>query len=151
MIPVSIEHIGDILYYRPHADHVQVAELGILPEAEIFVGYIAPADDRDLVVDGERLVVHAPVDSAESRQRALRPARGAAVKRVEYSNLEVRVRMQRRQTDVVATRKHVVHQQPHANAAIGCLQKPVDKYATDDVVLDQVVLQVDALLGTFCE
>ena len=91
MVPVRIEHVGHILHDRADPHHVQVAEFRVFANPEVFVGYVAPADNRDLVVDREGLVVHAAVYSPEAGQGALDPASSTAMERVEYPNLEIGV------------------------------------------------------------
>ena len=56
--------------------------------------------------------------------------------------------MQGSHPDVITGREHVIEQQAHANATIGCLQQLVNENPADDIVLDQVILHVDALLGS---
>ena len=110
MVPERVEHRGNILNNRSDTDDIEVAELGVFPRSEVLVGDVPPADDRDLVVDREGLVVHAPVDAADVADRAQRAAGGAAFEGVEDPDLEVRVRVQCRQPDVETGREHVVDQ-----------------------------------------
>ncbi len=53
MVPVGIEHVRNFLHDGPDSNDVEVTELGILADAEVFICDIAAADDRNLVVDGE--------------------------------------------------------------------------------------------------
>ena len=61
MIPETIECRGYRRCNRSEGEYVEVEKLGVCGELKILVGDIAPADDRRLIVDGERFVVHAPV------------------------------------------------------------------------------------------
>ena len=89
--------------------------------------------------------MHAAVDAPETGQRTLGPAGGPAMERIKDANLEVRMRIQRCEADVVTGRKHVIDQQTHPHAPIRSLQEIVEKDPSYYVVLDQVVLDVDAL------
>ncbi len=110
VIPVHVEHIGHVLHDRSDADDVQVAELGVFSHAEVFVSDVAPADDRNLVIDREGLVVHAAIYPSETGQGALESPGRATVEGVEYAYLEVRVRVERGDADVVTGREHVIQQ-----------------------------------------
>ena len=87
-----------------------------LAGVEVLVADIAPADHAGQVVDGERLVVHATVQSLEVEQIAER-TRAASRERVEQSHLDIRLRGERGERLVEPRRVGVVEQQAHAHAA----------------------------------
>ena len=95
--------------------------------------------------------MHASIDPPKALECRLNLAARSAVKRVVNPDLEVRVRVECCKTDVVAGGEHVVDQQAHAHAAVGGLQEFGDERTADDVILDQVVLDVDAALGRLGE
>ena len=65
-VPVPVELRRDIAHDRADRDDVEVREPDPLARAEVLVADVAAADDRHLVVGGERLVVHAAVQRAKS-------------------------------------------------------------------------------------
>ena len=69
-VPVAVEDLAGLPGHRADAKHVKVMEIEFGIEAEIFVTEIAPADDRDPVVDHHLLVVHAPVQALEVSRHA---------------------------------------------------------------------------------
>src|SRR5210317_459400 len=140
MIPVGIEHVRYVLHDATDSDDVEVTELGVFSHPEILVGDIAPADNRYLVIDSERLVVHAAVNAPEPGQGALGPPGRTAVERIEYTDLEVRMRVQRGHANVVARCEHVVEQESDTYAAVGRLEQIIDEHAADEVAFDEVVL-----------
>ena len=107
MIPVGVEHRRHFLHDRANCDNIEVTKFGVDARTEVLVGNIAPADQSDLVVHGERFVVHAPVDATEVRD-AIPETGGATRKRIEYADLEIRMRIQPRHAGVIAARKHVI-------------------------------------------
>src|SRR5438445_432511 len=77
----------------------------------------APADDGSLIVGGERLVVHAPVEALEVREIA-QEAPPSDLERVEQPNLDVRVRVERGEHGIETGGVVVVEQQPHSYAPL---------------------------------
>ena len=65
MVPVGVEHVRHLLHDGTDPHDVEIAELRVFAYAEILVRDIPAADDRNLVVDRERLVVHAAIDAPE--------------------------------------------------------------------------------------
>ena len=76
----------------------------------------APADQRDLVVDRERLVVHSAIYARETRY-GVDCATAATAERIEDTNFEVGMRVQRCHAGVVAFREDIIEQQPKPNTA----------------------------------
>jgi hypothetical protein len=72
---------------------------------------------------------------------------GPRGQRVEQPHLHVRKRRERAEQLVFAGGVEVVHQQAHAHAARGGLAQLLQEQQADVVVLDQVVLHVERLLG----
>ena len=60
-VPVAVEILRDFAHHRPGQQHVGIGKGGVGMAAEVGIADVAPADDRHLVVGGERFVVHAPV------------------------------------------------------------------------------------------
>jgi hypothetical protein len=86
--------------------------------------------------------VHAPVHAAEVR-RVLRQPEAAQRKRVEQADLDVRMRVERREQCGEAHRAVVIEQQAHPHAALGgIVQRAIDQ-VSGQVVAPDVVLRVD--------
>src|SRR3546814_3336818 len=54
-----------VLDDRTECEHVEIEEQALVARAEIFIADIASADDGRLIVGGETLVVHAPIEPGE--------------------------------------------------------------------------------------
>ncbi len=145
-VPVGVELRGHVAHHRADRQHVEIGEGDFALAAEIFVADVAPADDRRLVVRGERLVVHAAVEAREIG-RQLAQAEAAAGVGIEKAHLDVRVRVERCDAVVEAARVVVVEQQPHAHAALRRLPQRFAQQAAGDVAAEDVVLHVEAALG----
>src|SRR5690606_18245509 len=61
-VPVAVERGRDLADHRPDREYVEVAEEHVVADIVVGVTDVAAADDRLHAVDGERLVVHAPVE-----------------------------------------------------------------------------------------
>ena len=64
VVPVKIEFVGHLLHYGADEHHVEIGIIHHRVRLEIFVADIAAADDGDLPVGSEGLVVHPPVYSS---------------------------------------------------------------------------------------
>ena len=147
-IPVFIEPIRDIVDHGTDRGDILVEKLARYAGLVILIREISPADDGHLVVDGKRLVVHAPVQDIEVRDKADQP--GAAPRKgIEYANLDVDVVVQAQEARIDGLGQGVVHEQSHPDTAICSLdQLERDEIATQ-VIADQVTLDIDAPLGFF--
>ena len=150
VVPVFIETSRQLFGHRAGTEQVDVGEVHRLVRLEVLVAKVASADDRQAAVDQHQLVVHAPVLQRQVQQ----PSQGASdsvaaadMQRIEYSNLDVGVRRERRDPVVMSVAGGVVQQQAHAYAAIGGLQQFVDQRPRGQAVMDDVVLHVQAELG----
>ena len=76
--PVLVEGLRHLADHGTRGKHVQVDELEALVGREILVADVAAADDRRRAVDGQRLVVHPPVQAREVGHVAERRAPRAA-------------------------------------------------------------------------
>ena len=75
MIPVKIELVRHLLHHRPDDCHVEVGIIHRLVSSEIFVANVAAADDGDLPVHRERLVMHPLVEASDIGDDAEQPGR----------------------------------------------------------------------------
>jgi len=66
VIPVRIEHVRYVIDDGPNTQNIQIAKFGVFARPKILVGNVAPTDDGYLIVNGERFVVHTPVNAAET-------------------------------------------------------------------------------------
>jgi len=105
----------------------------------------ASADQRDLVVHREQLVVHSTCQVPDTADvQCPRPAVG---KRIEDKHLDVRMGIQRSKPRVEALRQNVVEQETNLHTGVRRAQERVYKNLPDDVVVNQEVLRVDRSLG----
>src|SRR5689334_14432460 len=79
---------------------------------EVFVPNVAPADNGRVVVGGERLVVHAPVQALEVREIA-QQAPAARPEGIEQPHVNVRMRVERGEHAVEAGGVVVIEQEPY--------------------------------------
>ena len=147
-VPVLVEGLRRLLHHRADRDQVEVAEIGVAG-IEIGVADIAAADDGDVAVHDERLVVHAPVEPVRIQQELGGPGeqgRFLRGERVEQPHLDVRMGIQRVEHVDRPSGVDVVHQQAHAHAAIRRRQQPLRHQPASRVVVEDVVLQVERML-----
>ncbi len=93
-IPVFVETIRNVLDDRADGKQVLVDKLGFAARLKVLVGEIASANDRHLVVNGKRFVVHAAIQNVEVRDEA-DEARAPTRKRIENAYLDVLVHVER--------------------------------------------------------
>lgn len=145
-LPISIEvarHLGD---NRTNREHIEVDEHHVVAGAKVFVADVASPDDRDLSISRERLVMHSPVEAGKVRQ-VIDPSPSAMLERVEQPYLDVRVRVQRRERRVETSRVVVIEQEPDAHTTIGRATQRVEEQTPREIVMPDVVLHVERLLG----
>ena len=112
---------------------------------EIFVADIAAADDGDLPVRNERLVVHPPVDASEVGDDAKHPERTHG-DGVEHPHLDVRMTVDGEQDDVGGHRAEIVEQQAHAHAAVGRAEQTFEQNLAHHVLVPDEILHIEAAL-----
>ena len=140
--PVAVEVRADLLDHPPRRQDVEVDVEGGRAGAEILIAHVAPADDRGQAVDGEGLVVHAPVEPEEV-EGVGQHLRAAQIERVPQPHLDEGVRVELGQLGVEAGRAVVVEQQPDPHAAIGRALQCVEEEDAGEVAVPDVVLRVD--------
>ena len=144
-LPIPLEVSGDVAHDRTDRHHVEIDERHCLVRIEVFVADVAAADDRNLAVDRERLVVHAAVEAREVGE-VLQRTPATQPERVEQPHLDVRVRRERRQECVETGGVVVVEQQPDAHAAIGRAAHRREQQRAGNVVAPDVVLEIERAL-----
>ena len=122
MVPVGVEHIGYVGHDGTDSEDIQIAERYVFSGAEILVGNVSPADQRYLVIDSEGLVMHAPIDARKTGDSVYCPGRPSR-EGIEYSNLEIRMRIDCRHAGVKALGKHVIDQQAYADSPVRRIQQ----------------------------
>ena len=150
-VPVGVEHGREFAHHRARGEHVEIDEVRVRAAHEVLVGDVAPAGDREGVVRHEQLVVHAVVDAIELVHRPQQPRREAAAargERIEDAHLGVRGRGQAGVELVLARGVEIVDEQAHAHAARRGVAQLTQELLADIVVLHEVVLRIDRLLGT---
>ena len=109
----------DLAHRRTNDHHVEVGKFNAFSRTRVLVAYIAPADDRHLVVSGKRLVVHAVIHTREISKK-VGCASTALHQRVVEAHLDIRMRIEGGDRFVETGRIRIVQQDAHAHAAIGC-------------------------------
>ena len=142
-VPVLIELFGHLRHDRADRHHVEIGEGEIRVRVEILVADVAASDDRDLVVHGEGLAVHAVIHRSHPGQK-LEVLRMPAFEGIEQPHLDGRMRIERGPDVVGLSAVHVVDQQAHPHAPVGRGQELPDQEPADGVLMKHVVLHVDA-------
>ena len=113
---------------------------------EVLVADVASADDRDLAVDRERLVVHAPIEAREVGQEFER-SQATQAKRIEQPHFDVRMRGERTEESIETRGVIVVEQETDTNAAVGGPTHRCKEQHAGHVLAPDVVLDVERVLG----
>ena len=145
-VPVFVEAVRYIIDHGTDRDEVLVEELAGTTGLVVLVCQVTAADDRDLIVDRERLVMHAPIENIEIGDEADQPGTTAR-KRIEDTNFDFHVVIETQQATVYGLRQRIVHQQPDANTTVGSLDELQGDQIATEVVANQVTLDVDT---AFC-
>lgn len=133
---------------RANRLHIKVDERDALARVEIFVAHVATPNDRCLVIRGERLVVHTPVQPPKISEKA-QGAPTPVHERIEKSRFDVRVRVQRSEGGVETDGAVVVEQQTHAHATVCGAPQRFKQQGARLVAIPDVVLDIEpALAGT---
>ncbi|WRS40643.1 hypothetical protein VA613_07125 [Thiobacillus sedimenti] len=126
--------------------------LGILAvrvDLEIHVTDVSPADQGDRVVRNEQLVVHAIVQAVgiEHELEAAEKPRGPSVAEgVVIANLDVRVRLERRDLFVSIQRFPIIDQETDADAAIRGMKDGVGKQLAGLIGMESEILEIQRAL-----
>ena len=110
-IPECVEAVRDLVDDRAGGDDVVIAEFEIQPPLEVFVPDVAAADDPDLVVDDQELVMHPVVESGRVAQKLRDVDEGdlsAVGKRIEEPQFDIRVSGERPDLRFATERARVV-------------------------------------------
>ena len=155
-VPEPIENRRSPTRHGTRAEHVEIAEVEVLAEAEVLVADVAPAEDHGAIVGHQHLVVHAPVHEIHATQEVDAPAQQRArVKRVEQPQLDVRMRAENGRLPVanlecavvLEQRAEVVEDDAHSHAAIGRVDHVLHEQLAGVVFPPEVILKVDGMLG----
>ena len=112
---------------------------------KILVADIAAANDSDLSIGNEGLVVHPLVDASELGDHAKHPQRTHGYG-VEHPHLDVGMTVDGEQGDVGGHRAEIVEQQTHAHAAVGRAEQTVEKNLARQVLVPDEILHIEAAL-----
>ena len=145
MIPVKVEFGGHLGHHRPNDRHVEIDKIRLLMSPKIFVADIAAANDGDLPVGNEGLVVHPLVDASEVGDHAEQAGR-AQGHGVEHPHLDVRMTVDGEQSGVGGHRAEIVEQQTHAHAAVGRTEQMFEKNLARQVLGPDEILHIEAAL-----
>ncbi len=140
-VPEPVEHFRQVPDNRTGRSDIEVAKVEHRIHLEVVVAHVAPADDRQRVVQYYELVMHSMIDAIEVGEEA-ENLREAMRKGVEYADLDVRVRVERREIVVAVLEVDIIDQDTNPHAAIGGPEQMVGKDAARGVLLPQKVLDV---------
>ena len=149
-VPEKIEGVRQASHHGAGGEHVVVAELRVGIDLEIRIGNVAPADERDRIVDDHQLVVHPVVEPPRLEQElegAHRQQMAAIGERVEDADLDVRVSAERDQTLVAVERVAVVDQHAHPHPAVGCAQQRGGEQLPRRVLPKDEIFEIQRVLG----
>ena len=154
-VPVVVEASRRFAHHWTKREHIEVREvhlaMGVDMGVEVLVAEVTPAHDGGGVVRDPQLVVHAAVQpraAADELEEPRQPERAAREKGIEDAHLDVRMHREGGKIEVLADGVHVVHQQPHPHAAVGCPQRLIQQQLRGHVLADDVVLQIERALGS---
>ena len=145
VIPVKIEFVGHLLHHGPDDHHVEIGKIHLRMRLEIFIADIAAADDGDLPVGGERLVVHPLIDAPEVGDHAEQAGRTQG-HGVEHAHLDVRMTVDGEQRGVGGHRAEIVEQQAHAHAAVGRAEQMLEQDLARHVLVPDEILHIETAL-----
>ena len=126
---------------------IQIAIVGDGVHAVIDVADVASADDRRRIVGYHQLVVHATVDPAEIANE-VEPGPLTAGERVEQTNLDIGVGIERGDNRIVGFVVGIVDEQPYLDPTISRVHHAVDDDPTGRIAVPDVVLHVK---GALCQ
>ncbi len=145
-LPVAFKILRHIVHHRPNRQHVKVREQRLFACGKIFIADVAATDDGGHAVNGKALVVHTPIKTGKIGEIAER-AQGAERERIKQANGDVRMAIQLAENVVQPHGVVVIQQQPHLHTAIGGVQQRAEQQAARHVVLPDVILHIQRLLG----
>jgi len=89
VIPETVEHIRDTVHDAANTSDIKITKFRIFPRTEVLIGDVATTDDRYLIIDCERLGMHAAVNTSQVCQSAPGTSPSATMKRVEDPDFEI--------------------------------------------------------------
>jgi hypothetical protein len=145
VIPVKIELVRNLVHRRSDHHHIEIGKVRMGTRPKVFIGDIAPADDGNRAVGGERLVVHPPVDAPEVGDDAEQSHRSQG-HGIEHSHFNVRMTIDGEQDSVGGHRPEIIEQQANADSTIGGAQQAFEQNLADCVLAPDEILHIEAAL-----
>jgi hypothetical protein len=109
VVPIKVEFVGYFVDHRPDNHHVEIDKIHRFIRPKIFIADIAAANDRDLPIGSEGLVMHPPVDASEVGDHTEESGR-TQDDGVEHPHLDVRMTVDSEQDGVGGRRTEIVEQ-----------------------------------------
>jgi len=153
-VPVEVEERAHPREQSAHDHDVKIQVVLVVGLPEVFVADVAAAGDGNRTIGNEQLVVHAAVEASEVEERpgeAGSQSISSRRKWIEQPQFEVGRRRQAEQQRVLAGGGEVVDEQAHSHAAQCGVAQRAKKKAAGRVVVDLVVLNVEATLSAACQ
>ena len=141
-VPEIVEDRRGVAHHRAHGHGVEVPEVRLAVHAEVVVGDVAPAHDRDRVVGDHDLVVGTPVGARRVGEEVPQAA-AAGAKGVEGTDLDVGMCRQLRDRGIAIDDGEVVEQHAHAHPAVGGPDDAVGEQVPARVGVPDEVLQIE--------
>ena len=141
-VPEIVEDRRGFANHRAHGHGVEVPVVRLAVNAEVVIGDVAPAHDRDRVVGDHELVVGTPVDARRVGEEVPQAA-AAAAEGIEGTDLDVGICRQPRDLGIAIDDGEVVEQHAHADPAIGGPDDAVGDQVPADVRVPDEVLQIE--------
>jgi len=130
---------------RAGGKDIVVGELGFRIHLEVLIADIASADERHRVVDDQQFIVHSIVEPWGVEQELAvppQPAMTAIRERIEDSDLDCRMAVQRDDLLIASDGVPIIDQHAHAHTAIGRPQQSFGQQSTSLVAAKNEILQI---------
>jgi hypothetical protein len=148
-VPELLEPLCHLLAQSPLTGEIEIHEGGLRIQTEVAIADVAPADQRQLAIHQQQLVVHPVVDAAKAEQPLQQQCQRAPAPQpegVEQPYLDPRVVSHHLQKAVI-TGIEIIHQQLHLDAAPSGVEQLAQQQLTATVLFPAVVLRLDPLAG----
>ena len=146
--PIAVEVLGNFGYDAACGEDIEVGKDGIVVNLKIFVADIASAQNGSTVVGGKRFVVHPAVKSRKvSNIAECTPF--SENKGIKQTDFDIGMIVECKQEIIHAVGVVVVQKQTHTDAAFGRAMNQVEQKLAGDVVVPDIVLQIEGMVGGF--
>ena len=146
--PIAVEVLGNFGYYAACGEDIEVGKDSIVVNLKIFVADIASAQNGGTIVGGKRFVVHSAVESRKVGNVA-ECTPFSENKGIKQTDFDIGMIVECQQEIIHAVGVVVVQKQTHTDAAFGRAMNQVEQKLAGDVVVPDIVLQIEGMVGGF--